>query len=332
MSNLFFFWGQEDFLINLETEKIKSKFIDKNFESMAYKRIYDPGFNDVVNALQSLPMMFGNVMHVIDVNKFFLAKEKDDTSDIIDDFALKQYENALQNISDKNIVVLRCVIPPDSKKKVDTRKKIYKITSKYAQEKQFPIYRAYEKELPKIINDIGKNNGLELSDKVVKNIIEQIGTSLGIINSELQKLALTIYPKTRPDEADIWNICVKNDDVFSILLPIFNNNISSALYEFKKVSEKISIPEILAAMQYSLRNYTAIKILYPKIGKYDISQKLHIREFIAEKNYNDVSNISEKTLLRLRRNLIKAEYSIKTGDCVNPETAIEMALMGVCDV
>ena len=36
MKNLFFFWGQEDFLINSEIEKIKSKNIDKTFEAMAY--------------------------------------------------------------------------------------------------------------------------------------------------------------------------------------------------------------------------------------------------------------------------------------------------------
>ena len=104
MSNLFFFWGQEDFLINSEIEKIKSENIDKNFEAMAYKQIYEPCFNDVINAISSLPMMFGNIMHVIDVNKFFLGKEKDsedESNDTIDDFALKQLEKALESKSDK---------------------------------------------------------------------------------------------------------------------------------------------------------------------------------------------------------------------------------------
>ena len=65
MENLFFFWGQEDFLINSEIEKIKIKYIDKNFESMAYKKFTEPKFEEVISAVQTLPMMFGNIMHLM---------------------------------------------------------------------------------------------------------------------------------------------------------------------------------------------------------------------------------------------------------------------------
>ena len=335
MSNLFFFWGQEDFLINSEIEKIKSENIDKTFETMAYKRIYEPVFDDVINALSALPMMFGNIMHVIDVNKFFLGKEKDsedENADAIDDFALKQFEKALEGKSDKNIVVFRCIIPYDSKKKVDTRKKLYKIVSKYATEKQFPIYREFDKNLIPVIADLGKKNGLKLSSPVISAIINQMGTKLGVINSELQKLSITIYPEKEPSINDIEKICTKNDDVFVILQALFKNNIGKAIWELRKSLEKVSVPEIMGALQYSLRNFTIIKANYNRIGKSGLSQWLHIHEFVIEKNYNLMSDFSGKTLLKLKNNLIKTEYAIKTGDCVSPENALEMALMEVCDV
>ena len=328
MENLFFFWGQEDFLINSEIENLKKKYIDKNFEAMAYKRLYEPSFDDLINAIQSLPMMFGNVMHVINVNKFFLS----DGENAIDDWSLKRYEDALASKSDKNIIVLRLVIPLDSKKKVDTRKKIYKITSKYVSEKQFPVYRAYDKELPNVINSLGKSCGLKLDSKIISKIIEQIGTNIGIINSELQKLALTIYPQTEPDLKQIEDICSKKDDVFVILQALFNKDTDKALYELKKVYEKTSLPEIMAAIQYSLRNYTVIKANFQNMGKTVLAQRLHIPEFIVEQNYKMMSEISGKELLKLKKNLLEAEYSIKTGDCVNPETSLEMALMEVYDV
>ena len=333
MSNLFFFWGQEDFLINSEIENIKSKNISKNFETMAYKKLYEPSFDDMINAICALPMMFGNIMHVIDVNKFFLSKEKEsEENSKISDFELNQFEKALANKSEKNIVILRCIIPPDSKKKIDTRKKLYKITVKYAQEKQFPLYRIFDKELPKIISKIGKNNGLNITQQVNSKIIEQVGSNLGVINSELQKLALTIYPKNEPTINDIENICTKKDDVFIILEAIFKKDIAKALYEFRKVLEKSSIQEIMAAIQYSLRNYAIIKAYYQCIGKCGLSQKLHIHEFVIEQNYKLMSDISGHQLLKLKNNLIKAEYAIKTGDCVDAEKTLEMALMGVYDV
>ncbi len=328
MNNLFFFWGQEDFLINSEIEKIKLKNIDKNFETMAYKRLYEPKFEDVINAVQTLPMMFGNIMHVIDVNKFFLSEGESS----IDDWALKQFENALENKSDKNIVVFRCIIPKDSKKKVDTRKKIYKITSKYAQEKQFPIFRDFDKNLPKVISDMGGQCGIKLTSQVISEIISQIGTNLGIINSELQKLAITIYPKTEPTIDDIQNICTKKDDVFIILEAIFKKDMSKALFELKKVLEKSSINEVIAAIQYSLRNFTIIKAYYQSIGKISLAQRLRVPEFIVDKNYRLMSDFSGKALLKLKNNILKAEYAIKTGECTEPENAFEMALMGVYDV
>ncbi len=328
MENLFFFWGQEDFLINSEIEKLKKKYVDKNFEAMAYKRLYEPNFDDVINAIQSLPMMFGNVMHVIDVNKFFLS----DGENAVDDWASKRYEEALASKSDKNIVVLRLVIPLDSKRKVDTRKKIYKITSKYAVEKHFPVYRTFDKELPNVINNLGKTCGLKLESNVISKIIEQIGTNLGIINSELQKLALTIYPETVPNVEQIEDICSKKDDVFLILQALFKKDTDKALFELKKVYERTSLPEIMAAIQYSLRNYTVIKANFQKVGKTVLAQRLHIPEFIVEQNYKMMSEISGKELLKLKKNLLETEYSIKTGDCVNPETSLEMALMEVYDV
>ena len=328
MENLFFFWGQEDFLINSEIEKLKKKFIDKNFEAMAYKKLYEPSFDDIINAIQTLPMMFGNVMHIIDVNKFFLS----DSESSIDDWALNQYEDALKNKSDKNIIVLRLIIPSDSKRKVDTRKKIYKITSKYANEKQFPQYRSFDKGLPMVITSLAKDNGLQLDNQIIGKIIEQMGGNLGIINSELQKLAITIYPKTSPTVNDIENICTKKDDVFAILEAIFKNDTDKALYELKKVLEKSSLPEVMGAIQYSLRSFTIIKTNYKKIGKIGLSQKLHIHEFIIEKNYNMMSQFSEKSLFKLKHDLIKTEYAIKSGECANPEIALEIALMGVCDV
>ena len=334
MENLFFFWGQEDFLINSEIEKLKEKNIDKNFETMSYKKLYDPDFEDVINAVKSVPMMFGNVMHVIDVNKFFLSSEKtaSDKDNTADDWALKQFEEALQNKSPKNIVVLRCVIPLDSKKKVDTRKKIYKITSKYANEKQFPLYRDFDKYLPDIISKIGEKHGLKLSDKTIKVIVEQMGTYLGIINSELQKLAITIYPETSPKVDDIQNICTKKDDVFTILEKIFRGNKDTALFELKKVLEKNSIQEVMGAIQYSLRNLVLIKLYFQKLGKFGVAQKMHIPEFIVEKNYNMLSNVTGTELLNLKNKLLKVEYAMKTGECINPETALEMALMGVNNV
>lgn len=329
MNNLFFFWGEEDFLINLEIEKIKSKNIDKNFETMAYKRLYKPCFDDVITSVQSIPMMFGNIMHVIDMNKFLLNGEEDSA---IEDWQLKSFEEALKNKSEKNIVVLRCIIPSDSKKKVDARKKIYKIISKYAEEKQFHFYKDFDKNLPKIIMELGADKGLKISANVASFIIKQIGVNLGIINKELEKLAITLYPNTTPRIEDIENICTNKDDVFIIWEYIFNKNIDKALFEFKKVLEKSELIQIVGALHFSLRNSLIIKGYYHRLGRFELAKRLHVPDFIVEKNYKSMSNISMEELIEVNKNFIKAEYLLKKGECVTPETLIEMVLMRGFDV
>jgi len=168
-----------------------------------------------------------------------------------------------------------------------------------------------------------------LNTSTIKTIIDQIGTNLGVINSELNKLAITIYPKTEPTIDDIKNICTQKDDVFIILDAIFNKNMDKALLETKKVFEKTHFLQVLGAIQTSLRNAMLIKIFFSKIGKSATAQKLGLLEFIVEKNYNAMSKISLETLYKLKTNLLKAEYSIKCGDAINPENTIEMALMEI---
>ena len=48
--------------------------------------------------------------------------------------------------------------------------------------------------------------------------------------------------------------------------------------------------------------------------------------------FNLVSKYSGKSILKLRKDILNAEYAIKTGNCIEPEKTFEMALMGVSDV
>ena len=59
---------------------------------------------------------------------------------------------------------------------------------------------------------------------------------------------------------------------------------------------------------------------------------MRIHEFVIEQNFKAMNDISGAQLLKLRKNLLKCEYAIKTGDCVNPENALETALMEAYDV
>ena len=61
---IYFFYGEEDYNIEQEVEKLK-KGLDKNFLEMSFKTYDCPKFPDLISILRSQPMMFGKMLIVI---------------------------------------------------------------------------------------------------------------------------------------------------------------------------------------------------------------------------------------------------------------------------
>ena len=73
---LYFFHGQEEFLIEKDIQKLKEKLLDKNFLAMNYKTFSNPNFLDLMDILNTPPMMFGNSLVVVDCKNYFSARIK----------------------------------------------------------------------------------------------------------------------------------------------------------------------------------------------------------------------------------------------------------------
>ena len=142
---LYFYHGQEDYLMETELHKLKDKLVDKSFLSTNY-RVYDnPKFAELMDVLRTPSLMFGSILAVISCEKYFF-----DTKGKInfDDKEIKQIEETIQAIPDTLNIVFVCKIERESTKKIDTRRKLYKILTKYATVTEFPEWKPYSKELP----------------------------------------------------------------------------------------------------------------------------------------------------------------------------------------
>ena len=67
---IYFFYGEEDYNIEQEVEKLK-KGLDKNFLEMSFKTYDCPKFPDLISILRSQPMMFGKMLIVINCLDYF---------------------------------------------------------------------------------------------------------------------------------------------------------------------------------------------------------------------------------------------------------------------
>lgn len=319
--SLYFFYGQEEFNIEIEVEKLKKKLLDSSFKSMNYKVLDNPDFVELIDTCRSTPLMFGNMLIVVNIDKYFVGNKS------VDDKFLEDFSAALENVSPSLNIVFVCKIPRDENKKVDTRKKLYKTIAKFAQATEFVQYKTYQKELNAAIAKLTKSKNLECDANVITYLIEQLGSNLRLIDSELDKLKIAIHPNKNVSIEDVKQNCVSEDDIFALADMIVAENQDETLRQFTSLLERKHYLEVLAVLQSNLQKFIYMKSHSVNSPPSIIAQNLHLHEFIVKKTLEKVRGISLKRLINIKENLTQAEFKIKSGQTTSPETAIEIALL-----
>lgn len=321
---IYFFYGDEEFNISNKIKEFKSK-LDKDFAEMSYKYFNNPKFPDLISAIKSQPMMFGKMLVEINCLGYLSGKSSDDKS--FDDKQFKQLAEALDCSSENVDVVFTAQIPPDSQKKIDKRKKIFKLLSKYnAQEfNQIPSYKTAE--LEGWIKQQAKSKDLKISDEVAGAILFQVGSNLRMLDSELEKLK--IYAGKSPVTKEmIKEICVTNEDLFVFIDYLVEGNKSKALLEYQKLLVKKHPLEILSVLHTLLHGRIQIKAYSAKHSPDEIAKIINMHPFRVKMEIQKLKNISLKDLVKLKKNLTDAEYKIKSGQSnLDIDKEIEYAIL-----
>lgn len=318
---VYFFYGEEDFNIDLELDKMRSK-LNPDFLSMSYKSLDNPDFEDLITALRSSPMMFGESLTVIDIYNYFFANGFN-----FEDKQLDEIEFALENNQEANNIVFIVRIPRNDNKKIDSRRKLFKLLSKF-NAKEFTQFSPFKTaELSTWIKNRAKSKDIQIQDDAILILIEQIGTNLRQLDSELDKLKLSAYPEKKVTTKMVEENCIANQDLFHITNYIMKGEKGRAVLEFKKLLN-IKYPlEILSALQTMIRQWVIIKAK-SSASIQDVMRMSGIRnEYRIQNLKKDLKNISLKDLVCLKENLYDVECKIKSGQSISPEMEVELALI-----
>ena len=321
--SLYLFWGQEDYNIQKEIEKLKNELLDSSFVSMNYKIFDNPDFIKIIEIVQTTPLMFGNMLIVINCDKYLIGNKGS-----VDDKQLAVFSQAIENISPNVNIIFLCKISRDENKKIDTRKKLYKIISKVATVKEFHQYRTYQKELFQQIQGMFKEKELTADIKVAEYVAEQLGANLRLIDSEIEKLKVAIHPNKKASIEDIKKYCTSSEDVFALADLIVAQDKNNILSQFHKLIDKRHYLEILSVLQTNIQKFIFIKNYEKKASAQEIGSQLNLHEFVVKKTIEKLSKVNLSQLIKIKQNLTKAEYKIKTGAMESPTVALEMALLG----
>ena len=317
---VYFFYGDEDFNIDLEIERMKSK-LNQDFIAMNFQNLDSPEYSELITALRTPPMMFGEMLIVINAEKYFLSQKN-----FFEDKELEDIEDALKNNPESLNIVFSVKLPRDEGKKLDTRRKLYKIISQYNSQ-EFSCFKTYKvAEISAWIKNRAKQKDLSIKDDATELLIEQIGNNLRQFDGELDKLKLIAYPEKTITKKMVEDIAISNQDLFNITELIMKNQKDKALLEFKKLTDKKHPLEILSAIQTMLRKWILLKT---KTGQssLELSKLTGMHEFVVKQTLTKLKNTKASDLVKLKQNLFNVEYKIKSSEVLDIISEVECALI-----
>lgn len=316
---VYFFYGEEDFNIEQEIEKLK-KGLDKNFLEMSFKTYDNPKFPDLISILRTQPMMFGKMLVVINCLDYF--------SKTFDDKEMKQIATALEENNDNLDIVFVAQLKRDEGKKLDSRKKFFKTLSKYnAQE--FAVIPTYKTaELEGWIVKQAKAKKLKMDTGAATAMISQIGNNLRQLDTELDKLQLMAYPQNVVTPDMVKEICISNEDLFAFSDYLLEGKKDLALREYRKLLEKKYCMEIVSTLQTMLRRWIILKAKSSECTPMELSRLTGQHEYVVKLTLQKLKKTNLKDLVKLKQNITEAEFKIKSGQAPNAEAEVENAFFG----
>lgn len=316
---VYFFYGEEDFNIEQEIEKLK-KGLDKNFLEMSFKTYDNPKFPDLISILRTQPMMFGKMLVVINCLDYF--------SKTFDDKEIKQIAEALEENNDNLDIVFVAQLKRDEGKKLDSRKKFFKTLSKYnAQE--FAVIPTYKTaELEGWIIKQAKAKKLKMDTGAATAMISQIGNNLRQLDTELDKLQLMAYPQNVVTPDMVKEICISNEDLFAFSDYLLEGKKDLALREYRKLLEKKYCMEIVSTLQTMLRRWIILKAKSSECTPMELSRLTGQHEYVVKLTLQKLKKTNLKDLVKLKQNITEAEFKIKSGQAPNAEAEVENAFFG----
>ncbi len=175
---VYFLMGEEAYYIDQIAKYIEQNVLDESQRDFNQTVLYgrDVSIDDIISQSKRFPMMADR--------QVIIVKEAQDLSRTIE-----QLVAYVENPQPTTVLVI-CY----KYKSIDKRKKLSKTLVKHGE--LFESKRLYENQVPNWIRKVLAGKGYKITPKSAQMLVEFLGTDLGKINNELEKLQLIIPPST----------------------------------------------------------------------------------------------------------------------------------------
>ncbi len=316
LKNVYFLYGDEQFLLENKVNKIKKKLINSSFSDFNFA-LYngrDSKVEDVLASAMAFPVMADKKLIILK-NTGFLNNAKSRE--------YKEIKELCESIPEYLCLI---IIERDFDKKKEQ-------TIRFIGE-QGGIVRFDYMPLPQIEKWLEKQ--FEKQEKIIypkelTAMVKRCGGSLNAIHNEFSKLINYMGDRQKVTAEDIENVVLKSLDVaiYDIIDHIIENRPSLAMADYKELLEHKTEPiVIIAAISSKLSDLLAAKCLsgegvpISEMGKY---LECLPQDWLIKKTVAQSKRFGEKYLRRMVKKSLDYDLKIKTG-LMDKEIALQLLI------
>ncbi|RZD17340.1 MAG: hypothetical protein EVJ46_03680 [Candidatus Acididesulfobacter guangdongensis] len=168
---IYFFYGEDEFRINKEIEKIKLTYLNKEQYDFNFDKLSNPSASQILNIADSYP--------VIADKRIMLIYDFEET--VLNDKDLIKYIN---NPSPTSVIIFY-----KNAAKINENNNFFKTLKSKKYFRLIRIKPLYDSELPKYISEMCREKNIAMNDETIYYFLRIIGNNLSNINNELDKIA-----------------------------------------------------------------------------------------------------------------------------------------------
>ncbi len=312
----YLFLGEEDFLKELELEKLKSRFLENTTRDLNYSVFYakdkDFKLKEMLDIL--------NTASFISSKRFVILKDADSLSDSDKESVLFY----LKNPKDSSIFII------DSNA-VKIKEGFILEASKLA--KLVRSARLTDSEISIWISRRVQTDGKKIGADAINLIKENLPNDLHILSSSVDNLIL--YSGKRPDitrqdvEKVIYVAPLKTS--FDLLDAIERKDVKSALNIFTSIQKykKRETEFLLGLLSWQFRMLLRVKELLKIRNKLEIQKELNLYNTKFDQMSRYATRFKRQDIIRLLGEILKADNDIKTGEAL-PKFTLEKLILKMC--
>ena len=313
LSQLYFFTGEEDFLSAFCLNETKKALIDPSFEDFNFKSYSEaPSAEDADSFIRALPLMSEKKLVIFNNCKIYSNSLS----------SKNKWVEFFSTLPDYVVCIVREQISEKGKK----GSVVEQAVKSMGKEVNFEYLK--EARLKPWLIKAAASRGKSLSDRDSEYIIKNLGRSMTLLKSEIEKISAKAeeFVITR---ADIDSVIRDSftENIFALIDAVFSKrrliayNILYELYESK--IEPNEIWNLLSSQTLSI--YKAKLMMTQKMSMTEVKKSISYNPYAAERLVANASKISLSDIEKLIFMLTEAEKGYKTG-AMNLDCALDLLI------